>query len=280
MDEMPNLAHQDQGAANIARLRLDIHVYLHYWHTRLFLGRPFLLKHSTSIPTVHGMASSPSAKNLSAGDLLARDSVDAAVNIIQLCQMIHDKIGLAIASYATEFTSCRAAMLVLVAKGITDKSTALSDLLAQGLAIIQQMSTGQGQASAEARVIEALQRAIMGLHRRKACRPAGSTAHSSDDPPSYDKFREWEELWQRSSMPPSEAPTHSAVSPAALINHINVPQPSLDTGWTLAPSLLNDFGVWGQEPDDVWSTILHLDEFSLISCADTVFEPPEPSTHD
>ena len=104
-----------------ARLRLDIHLHLLYWHARLHLGRPFLLHHLTSAQTPD-----MSEEHVPAGVLFARDAVDAVLTIIQLCQTIHNKIGLSQASYATEFMSCRAAMLVLIAKGISDMSAALS----------------------------------------------------------------------------------------------------------------------------------------------------------
>lgn len=177
-------------ATDTARLRLDIHLYLFYWHARLHLGRPFLLEPSSAGPP----AAFTLAEHTPAGILFAQDAFDAAMEIIRLCQKIHVEIGLSQASYVTEFTSCRAAMLVLIAKAITDKSTALNDSLVQGLELIQYLSAGQSKASSETRVIAALQRAIARLHQRS------QRSDQTGQGLVNEYTREWEMLWQQQSL--------------------------------------------------------------------------------
>lgn len=89
-------AHNDERAA-IEQLRLDIHVNLFYWHTHLSLGRLALLRPQAS-------ANYGAMKEDSGQELIANDTVCAARSITDLCEMTHQRIGLAPASYATEFT--------------------------------------------------------------------------------------------------------------------------------------------------------------------------------
>jgi hypothetical protein len=191
-----------EQSSSTGRLRLDIHLHLFYWHARLHLGRPFLLEHASANATTD---------HAPAGVLFAQDAVDAALAIIHLCQTIHEQIGLSRASYVTEFTSCRAALLVLIAKGITDKSTSLRDALAKGLVLIQQMSTGQDQASSETRVIVVMQRAINRLH---ACDRPTDTAwadrsHVAAQTQLEQQLREWELLWQQQSPESTSRDMHA-----------------------------------------------------------------------
>lgn len=267
--ELPSL--DPEGREEVARLRLDIHLCLFYWHARLFLGRPFLLDHQTTIRTTQEeQVPTSEDKHMTAGALLAQDSTDAAVNIIQLCNLIYNKIGLARASYATEFTSCRAAMLVLIAKGINDKkSTVLGELLDQGLQLIQHMALGQNQASSEARVIVALQRAITRLHRKSHL--VASSNDALHDTLSHDHLKQWEMLWQQRS-------------PA---DHSNDVEPSIEGAYvqqgTEQEHLASDaLDQNGQNPfesdfDDLWSTIFNsqLNEFNLVNCAGISEDPPQ-----
>jgi hypothetical protein len=257
--QLPSLPPTERIETSIPRLRLDIHMYLHYWHARLYLGRPFLLEKPNS-------DYSNSSDHVSAGELFAQDSVHAATNIIELCQTIHDKIGLSQASYATEFTSCRAAMLVLIAKGITDRSATLSNTLAQGLSLIQHMSLGQGQASSEARVIEVLQRAITRLHKKPL--PASSNMEPVTSDPGTDQLRLWEELWQEQS------PSLASMNSGALVESYDEDPLAERTPSKASFHLDGPTGPTPseQDSDDIWSTIFNyqLNEFSLIS-----FDTPE-----
>ncbi|KAF1845053.1 uncharacterized protein K460DRAFT_405331 [Cucurbitaria berberidis CBS 394.84] len=266
---LPSLDPEGREEVSTARLRLDIHLCLFYWHARLFLGRPFFLDHPTAIRTTQAAQEPTLDKHVAAGELLAQDSADAAVNIIQLCNLIYNKIGLARASYATEFTSCRAAMLVLIAKGISDKSTALGELLDQGLTLIQHMALGQNQASSEARVIVALQRAITRLHRKPHI--VTSSNDGLHDTLSHDHLRQWELLWEQ----PSPAGQSNDVEPS-----IEAAYAQQDTGKEYSatdPLDQNGHNPFESDLDDLWSTIFNsqLNEFNLVNCADGGLAVPQ-----
>lgn len=269
--QLPSLDPEGREEIGTARLRLDIHLCLFYWHARLFLGRPFLLDHPTAIRTAQELQLPTPDKHITAGELLAQDTTDAAVNIIQLCNLIYNKIGLARASYATEFTSCRAAMLVLIAKGISDKSTALGELLDQGLALIQHMALGQNQASSEARVIVALQRAITRLHRRKSHQTA-SANNGLHDTLSHDHLKQWEMLWQQRS--PADQANDAEPSVEGSFGQQTTEQDHSTTD-ALDQNGSNPFE---SDFDDLWSTIFNsqLNEFSLVNCAGSGLEFPQP----
>lgn len=234
----------------MAHFRLDVHLHLFYWHARLYLGRPFLLDH-TVIEHIEAQADQSGP----AGIQFAKDAVSAAFVIIELCQSIQDKIGLSRASYVTEFTSCRAAMLVLVARGISDKSGILREKLSEGLVLLQQMSKGQGKAHSETRVIATLQRAITRLHN---CGIDRGPPHTNS--PSNEPFKAWEMLWQQQS------PQYGSA----------LPDLNFDTGfssWTNhsmeATSSLTHMDsepISSHDDYDTWNVMFNtqLDEFSLL----------------
>lgn len=92
--------------------------------------------------------------------LLIRDALRAAEAIIDLCETIEQRIGLAPASYATEFTSCRAAMLVLIAATLSAQLDSNQEYLTKGMRLIETLSSSYGQASKEAREIISLEKAV------------------------------------------------------------------------------------------------------------------------
>lgn len=260
LSELPTLTSSEQLEGSTRRLRLDVHVCLHYWHIRLFLGRPFLLAQSASDSTDDSETTKSVFSITSGRKLLARDSVDAAIRIVQLCQIIHDRIGLTRASYATEFTCCRAAMLVLIAKSITDKNDEVYNTLEQGLILIQQISIGQSQASSETRVIVALQRAITRLHHSESQIAETSSAQHQTSNMSYDGFfHQWERLWQQSSEFPLSV-SGSVDMADNVPSHADDAFPALDD--------FPDLGSFSLDYDasDWWDTIFssQLNEFTII----------------
>jgi hypothetical protein len=273
IDELPDLQHHTHSGVNLHRLRLDMHVYLHYWHTRLFVGRPFLLSHLHAPTGDLDTSVRPTVIGSSGREILAKDSVDAAMNIIHLCQAIHDRIGLAKASYATEFTCCRAAMLVLIARRLTDGSDALFAALAQGLSLIQQMSAGHGQASSEARVIEALQCAISRLHPERGHVNASEESNTGGfdiDSSSDSRFKQWEQLWQQFDCPLGETTTFHEMESNRIMStpgDLNPPQFSVPSDIIGDVNFTDSYGT-----ADPWTSLFHsqLDEFNLIPETDNM----------
>lgn len=95
---------------------------------------------------------------------LAKDCVEGALSIVDLCQMLHDHGGLARASY-TEFSSCRVALLAIIAQMLNEQSERLSSSLKRGLGMIRHMMIGNESAKAEVSVIEALTTATEHLRK-------------------------------------------------------------------------------------------------------------------
>ncbi|KAH8880838.1 hypothetical protein GQ53DRAFT_889621 [Thozetella sp. PMI_491] len=192
-------------------LRNAIHLRLYYYNTRITLGRPFLLAATTEEATPEG---SEAGQRLGL-ETLVRDTVEAAMEVINLCQTLRDRVGLARASYITEFTSCRTAMLVLLAQSIAKPSQQLREVLSRGLAIIKIMAIGSTLASSEAKVIEVLERAVIRLEGAARQKARDSLDPRAQDKSNYDTFKTWTRLWQPSSgftpLDPSTSPASATV---------------------------------------------------------------------
>ena len=201
---------------------------------------------------------------MSGTNILVQDSVDAALRIIELCQMIHGRIGLAKASYATEFTSCRASMLVLIAKSITEDRDGLKSPLSDGLELIKQMSSNHGQAGSEARVIVALQRAITRLHQEVGRGDDRADAYQMEQQMHQDPFQQWERLWQYPEIPLSETLVQGStiVDQGSFLLRVLPSQQEENASIGGIPS----FDGYDAISDDIWSTFVHsqLDDFSLV----------------
>jgi hypothetical protein len=185
--------HQTWGLEiNTRRLRNDIHLRLYYWNTRLALGRPFLLL----APTTEAPNGASETRHFPRRESLVQDSIDGALEIISLCHMLRGSVGLARASYVTEFTSCRTAMLVLLAQCIVRRTPKVQEALSRGLEIIKVMSFGSSLARSEARVIEVLQRAV--IHLEGVTEQGRQDAHDPKihDRSDYDAFKTWSRLWK------------------------------------------------------------------------------------
>lgn len=243
---LPVVEHETVAGMRPDALRLNLHLHLHYERTRLFLGRPFLLVGHETRPSTAQASSDPPPNRHSNRDILVQDSITAALNIIELCQALHRRVGLAQASYSTEFTSCRAAMLVLLAASLSDKSNKLREALCCGLKIIKIMSAGGGDlATSETRVIEALERAISRLNSyenssHSTTGPTGGVdsgeSHNNNDinnnnhddisghDNQQDHSRLWEMLWQMSPL----SPVSHTSQPLLPMNYF-APGPSVDS---------------------------------------------------
>ncbi|OOF98842.1 hypothetical protein ASPCADRAFT_504404 [Aspergillus carbonarius ITEM 5010] len=184
--------------------RSNVHLKLDYCLTRIFLGRPFLFSsmRAVSVTTATGAPlKTPSglAKNRST---LVTDCVEAALEIIDLCRLLRDEPGLARASF-TEFSSCRAALLVILAQSLTKRTERLGEALDKGMALIKIMSMGVGSARAAVSVIETLERAIRRLEEYSQTQPQGSTGVVES---AYDRFKNWEMLWKTGPISPEIVP--------------------------------------------------------------------------
>lgn len=186
---------------------------------------------SAAIHTSPLKTSSGVSKNRS---MLVTDCVEAALEIIDLCRLLRDETGLARASF-TEFSSCRAALLVILAQSLTKRTERLREALQKGMGLIKIMSMGVGSARSAVSVIEALERAISRLEEYSASQGA---SHSGSVESAYDRFKNWEMLWKTG---PASPETHTQPSfheqfPNGNGNGNGIPP--LDSGIVPAPGVL------------------------------------------
>ncbi|KAF2501168.1 hypothetical protein BU16DRAFT_522173 [Lophium mytilinum] len=271
-ESLPKLPDIEQQGIQVDLLRLDIHVHLHYWHSRVFLGRPFILGNDAISDRPDNSDRQP--RKMSASDnavsglaLLSQDSISAAIHIIRLCQLIHSKIGLARASYATEFTCCRAAMLVLIASSLNPNRPDLSSELNLGLELIKLMSSGHGQASSEASVIVVLQRAIRRLRKSERDERSKVAAPTMAEATERDQYEQWASLWNQSGTSPTDTTTSTApIEMAATSPNFeymsgqNISGQDVDLSMNFDFSVDAEMSIW----DDPFGFPLELTEFSTF----------------
>ena len=117
--------------------------------------------------------------------------------------MLQDPVGLARASY-TEFTTCQAALLVILAQRVCELDSCLEIASTKGIGLIKYMALGLYTASSDKSAIQAMQIAIERLDHQRV-------EKSSESGSAYDRFREWAMLWEREG---SENPASVTQTPA------------------------------------------------------------------
>lgn len=216
--------------------RPNVHLKLDYCLTRIFIGRPFLFSNWKGLhhSTAH-TAKGPSGISKNRATLVT-DCVEAALEIIDLCRLLRDEAGLARASF-TEFSSCRAALLVILAQGLTKRTERLGAALEQGISMIKIMSMGVGSAKSAVSVIEALERAIRRLEVWSETQQTQNNGGSLESP--YARFKNWEMLWKTGPVSPStmawkqEEPTATSPIPQSA----NIQTPAALSAEAIAPGI-------------------------------------------
>ncbi|ODM17390.1 hypothetical protein SI65_07065 [Aspergillus cristatus] len=201
---LPEVTHcRDLNPAN-PLFRSNVHLKLDYCLTRIWIGRPFLFSNIRGINPAPSQGSNPPFKMTSGTsknrNILVTDCVEAALEIVDLCRLLRDEAGLARASF-TEFSSCRAALLVILAQSLTKRTERLREALDKGMGLIKIMSMGVGSARSAVSVIEALERAIRRLEEWSSTQ--GSTNNPGIVESAYDRFKNWEMLWKSGPLSPS-----------------------------------------------------------------------------
>ena len=191
--------------------RANVHLNLTFLLTQVFLGRPFLFSYSKR----DASPSSPSqSRASSARCLLTVSCVEAAFKILDLCQLLHDNNGLARASY-TEFSTCRAALLVFLAHSLNDGTERLRNALTKGMKLMRLMARGIDSAKSELSLIETLERALSRLDGHSRSKRSNSISKSRQSS-GYEKYKTWAQLWKQSPKSSDGLP-----GPAALENTIS-----------------------------------------------------------
>jgi len=160
--------------------RSNIHLALSYHLVHISIGRSFIFDES-NIKT-------KDAEWLGLRKELVDDCVASAIAVIDLCQILQDKGSLSKSSY-TEFSSCCAAVLALVAKAVSDKSGQLQDVSKRGMELLRNMSTGVFSTSCEKRAVEGLEAAFNRLNHKE-------DESAKCDEAGYMQFRNWVAMQQ------------------------------------------------------------------------------------
>ncbi|KAJ5899420.1 hypothetical protein N7495_004164 [Penicillium taxi] len=207
--------------------RSNVHLKLDYCLTRIFVGRPFLFSNIKGLQQPLKSSSVVSKVRTA----LVKDCVDAALEIIDLCRLLRDETGLARASF-TEFSSCRAALLVILAQGLTKRTERLGAALEQGISLIKIMSMGVGSARSAVSVIEALERAIRRLELWSESQESDSNEGFTES--AYDRFKNWEMLWKTGPISPATIALKQQEAHTA--NDAGAPQDANSRASTIPPS--------------------------------------------
>ncbi|KAF5686199.1 hypothetical protein FDENT_5886 [Fusarium denticulatum] len=179
--------------------RSAMHLRLDYCLVRMFVGRPFLLKKDTkdtatspSVPeNSPGTNERSASKLVTSREELISDCIKAATEALDICQRLRSSgMGLARASYS-EYSACRASLLVLIAYSIRNLSDQFRKSLCEGLDMIREMSAVGESARSEIALIESLERALARLHAGARPNDVGSTQDQAYADSAYEAFRSW-----------------------------------------------------------------------------------------
>lgn len=174
-----------QGAklpAPITDSRAVAHIHMSHHLNLIFLGRPFMFQSQGAGTFTDG--ESP-LRNMIAE--LVRDAVISAECIVNTASHLHMGPGLARASYV-EFSSCRAAILVLLAQCLDEPSVELRAKLTQGMKLIKHMAPANASTKSEASVMTAIEAAIKQLDSRAELLSNNEPAASHEN---FSSFMEW-----------------------------------------------------------------------------------------
>lgn len=171
--------------------RQNAHMKLCYLSVFIYMGRPFIFHHDKKRASEE---SQEAGKGYRAE--LVDDCVESALEILATLQSLADNIGLCRACY-TEFSSCRAALLVILAQSLNSKSKRLQDGLTRGMRLIRQMIGGTASQS-EISYIESIEAAIRQLSSNED--PERTSESTTDNSSSaYAKFKSWTQSMKNKS---------------------------------------------------------------------------------
>jgi hypothetical protein len=233
--------------------RATMHIHLCYHLNVVFLGRPFVFTHGKR----HGVPSQVVSRKgyetanwlHSKSQTLARAAVQSARAIVDLCQTLHNSLGLARASY-TEFSSCRAAIMTLLAHnldtitaddGVQVSHALINESLDQAMSLIRLMASANISAQSEVSVLASLDAAIKRLAEKRSSDNLMRAGAPVEVRP-YDNLASWALRLrdQACEMPNPQLPPSHQVEPFTYGNTEASEWPSASEMWDgEAQSLLN-----------------------------------------
>ncbi|KAL1849878.1 hypothetical protein Daus18300_013135 [Diaporthe australafricana] len=246
--------------------RSNAHLKLCLYLNDIFVGRPFIFFQTSGVtpeaasspevarrPTANNDPQPPPPRTSSSSSsspppqphpaperprnraALVSRAVEAAISTIALLRTLHETTGLARSSY-TEFSACRAALLVMLAQSVgvpgpsapTQQPARLKAAVELGMRLIRRMAAGNNVSTqSETSVIEALETAVRRLHAMQDARGAagaggvgggaGGGGERGDvfvemnvrgemdaGKTGYERFREWAALWPAAGGEPRQ----------------------------------------------------------------------------
>ncbi|KPM35767.1 hypothetical protein AK830_g10807 [Neonectria ditissima] len=278
-ESLPETAFRKEVNMQAPISRADMHLKLEYCLLRMYAGRAFIFPReaikgnaSTSSSPADSNSQRPATPHKSnPRAMLVADCVEAALSIVETCHLLQNTIGLARASY-TEFSSCRAALLVIITQCLQKKTDRLRDGLRTGMAMIKEMSAGGESARSEASLIEVFERAISRLDE---------TADPSGRESEYSRFKKWELLWKndvpgqemrQESSPEASLPLppnpsafwrgtngNSTTRPGMPAMHAASPFIGMDANFPSVPQVMDEFSTlfgygFGPSPESMAGT--------------------------
>lgn len=159
--------------------RAVAHIHMSHHLNLVFLGRPFMFQ-------PHGASNRKHTVRTKIAELV-RDAVRSAEEIINIASHLQASVGLAKASYV-EFSSCRAAILVLLAQSLNEPCRELRVKLTEGMALIKHMAPANASTKSEASVMAAIEAAIKQLDSYEGLSVGGDLVGTHDN---FSSFIEW-----------------------------------------------------------------------------------------
>lgn len=171
----------------------------------MFIGRPFVLVHRENlggqdVQREQGIANgSPASTHQHQSPIqpavdqeaLVQDCISAAKAAIEICHAMQTgDMGLTRSSYI-EYSSCRAALLVLIAYSISYRTNQFSGMLQRGFEAIREMALTGDSARSEISLLETLEAALHHLRIFDIDDQSASTADPHAIRDDYDGFVRW-----------------------------------------------------------------------------------------
>ncbi|KAI0149298.1 putative C6 transcription factor [Pestalotiopsis sp. NC0098] len=187
-----------------ATFRANVHLNLAFLLTQVFMGRPFLFTYNAALDSP-----GPTSKMSLARDTLASDCIKAAHQIVDLCRLLNNHGGLARASYI-EYSSCQAALLVLIAHSLSENTKHIRDCLLSGMNLMRAMTKGTDSANSEFPIVELLERAIRRLNTQLQLQASKPNQQTN----AYEQFKNWAQLWKQQSPKSQTCPSETDQPPS------------------------------------------------------------------
>ncbi|CAG7560924.1 unnamed protein product [Fusarium equiseti] len=181
--------------------RANTQLKLNYHLVQIFTGRPFIFHESSS-----SKGTGNSMPRQSRRSILVSDALEAAFDTIDLLEVLHETTGLARASY-TEFSSCRASLLLILAYSLKHSNERSRMAVRQGMRFIKAMSVGNNMSTkSEASLIETIEAAVRRIYSRRSSSSDEQGVGKQELHSSYDRFKEWTTLFAGGGGLATESP--------------------------------------------------------------------------